>query len=252
MSSPARSHAAPRLSRRELDAAIFDLDGVLTDTAALHARAWKDTFDPFLAARDPGSPPFDLSADYRRFVDGRPRYQGALGFLNSRGLALPAGRPQDPPGTGSVCALGNLKRDRFLGLLEERGVHIYPDAAELLDRLRHAGFACAVVTASRNGERILRRIGWWDRFGARVDGVVAAELGLAGKPAPDTFLQAARELGVPPGRAAVLEDAPAGVKAGRAGGFGLVVGVARSGDPGDLTDADVVVSGLAQLEVEGE
>ena len=235
------------------DALLFDLDGVLTKTAKVHAAAWKEAFDQFLSARaeSTGEPfqPFDAAADYAQYVDGKPRYDGVRDFLASRGVTLPEGDPSDPPGNGTVCAVGNRKNDLVLEKLDSDGIETYDGSVALLRWAHGAGLATAVVSSSRNCQAVIEAAGIADLFDARVDGVVAAERGLAGKPAPDTFLEAARELGVPPERAVVFEDALAGVEAGRAGAFGLVVGADRKGDPDGLRGhgADIAVTDLATL-----
>jgi len=232
---------------------LFDLDGVLTQTAKQHAAAWKLMFDEFLAqrARQVGEPfvPFDLSADYDTYVDGKPRLAGTQSFLASRQIELPTGTPQDPPGAPTVYGLSNRKNDLVLELIRTQGVTVYPGSVRYLHAVRDAGLPCAVVTSSANAEQVLTSAGLAGLFDARVDGVVALREGLAGKPAPDTFLAGARLLGVPPDSAVVFEDALAGVAAGRAGQFGYVVGVDRVGQAEALRahGADVVVSDLAEL-----
>lgn len=235
------------------DALLFDLDGVITRTAAVHAQAWKALFDEFLAAwaaeHAETFRPFDVDGDYIRNVDGKLRYDGVASFLASRGIRLPWGDPTDSPEQRSVCGLGNRKDRYFLRALDERGVEVYPDAVVLLGAARTAGKRTAVVSASEHCDDILRRVGLFDRFQARVTGIEAAALALAGKPAPDTFLRAAELLGVPSARAVVLEDAISGVQAGRAGGFGLVVGVDRGGASDALAanGAHLVVRDLREL-----
>jgi alpha,alpha-trehalase len=243
------------LSRRELDAALFDLDGVVTRTAEVHAAAWKRLFDAYLETRAhrTGEPFLAFSAeDYRRYVDGRPRLDGIRCFLASRGLSLPEGSPEDSAEAETVRGLGQRKNASFLEALERQGVAVFPAAVGLLERLRAAGFRTAVVTASRNGAAVLKAAGLEHLFDARMDGVEAGRLGLPGKPAPDTFLEAARRLGVAPARAVVLEDAQAGVEAGRRGGFGRVLGVRRSDSEGALVaaGADVEVTDLSTVRVE--
>jgi trehalose-phosphatase len=241
------------------EAAIFDLDGVLTRTATQHARAWKRMFDEFLAARDarPGEDlrPFEIETDYVRYVDGKPRFDGVRSFLESRGIALPEGEQDDGPERDTVRGLGMRKNRIFLDLLEREPVETYDDAVAQLRDWREQGLGTALITSSRNGRRVLDAAGLGDGFDVVIDGVDAHRLGLAGKPAPDIFLHAARELGVEPGRAIVVEDAISGVEAGRAGEFGLVVGVARGGDGAErdvdagLRDAgaDVVVRDLRDV-----
>lgn len=235
------------------DAVLFDLDGVLTSTAEVHARAWKETFDEVLrvraAARGEPFVPFDAVDDYRRHVDGKPRYDGVRDFLASRGIVLPEGEPGDPASAETVCGIGNRKNELVNRLFDTEGVEVFEGSLRWLRELRDRGIRTAVVSASKNCPRILEAAGLTGLFDARVDGNVATELGLSGKPAPDTFLEAARRLGVEPARAAVVEDALAGVEAGRAGNFGLVVGVAREADPAELEahGADVVVADLGEL-----
>jgi beta-phosphoglucomutase family hydrolase len=237
----------------DVRAGLFDLDGVLTKTAILHAQAWKAMFDEYLGARAKRTgeelQPFDQVSDYDRYVDGKPRYDGVRSFLEARGIELPQGTPEDPPDRETICGLGNRKNELVLRLIRERGVETYPGSVRYLDTARHAGLACAVVTSSANAEKVLRAAGLAGHFRARVDGVVAAREHLKGKPAPDTYLAAARRLGVPSAAAAIFEDALAGVEAGRAGGFGLVVGVDRNGQGEELKrhGADVVVKDLADL-----
>jgi alpha,alpha-trehalase len=236
-----------------MEAVIFDLDGVVTRTADVHADAWKQLFDEYLAtrARRLGETftPFDREADYRRFVDGKPRSEGVASFLGSRGIELPLGSPDDPEERETVCGLGNRKNRYFLDALDRKGPDAYPTTLALIARLRRRGVRTAVVSASRNCAAVLEAAGIGDLFDTKVDGVDAAELGLAGKPDPATFAAAARRLGVDPLRAAVIEDASAGVEAGRRGGFGLVVGVDRGAQSEALAaaGADVVVADLAEL-----
>jgi beta-phosphoglucomutase family hydrolase len=232
---------------------LFDLDGVLTQTATQHAAAWKLMFDAFLAqrAQDTGEPftPFDSGADYDTYVDGKPRLAGTQSFLASRHIELPTGTPQDPPGTPTRYGLANRKNDLVLELIRTQGVAVYPGSVRYLHAARDAGVPCAVVTSSANAELVLTAAGLAELFDARVDGVVALREGLAGKPAPDTYLAGAQLLGVPPGAAVVFEDALVGVAAGRAGQFGYVVGVDRVGQADALRahGADVVVRDLAEL-----
>lgn len=241
-----------RLRFGEVRALLFDLDGVLTRTAALHAAAWKRLFDEYLEARSArtGQPfvPFDLVGDYRRYVDGKPRYDGVQSLLASRGLSLPWGSPADPRDADTVCGLGNRKDGYFDEALHERGVETFPEAVSLARDAKSRGLKTAVVSSSRNCAAILERAGILDLFDARVDGKEAERLRLPGKPAPDTFLEAARRLRVPPDRAVVIEDAISGVEAGKRGGF-TVVGVDESGHAESLRDhgADLVVSHLGQF-----
>lgn len=240
-------------------ACLFDLDGVLTRTAAVHAAAWKEMFDDYLRehARRTGEPftEFDLVKDYGRYVDGKKREDGTRSFLESRGIVLPEGSPDDPPEAETVRGLGNRKNELVLKFIEEKGVETFDGSIDYVRAARKKGLKTAVVSSSANTVQVLRTVGITDLFDARVDGVVAAERGLPGKPAPDTFVEAARELGVEPAQAAVFEDALAGVQAGRAGGFAYVVGVNRMDEAHAKAlaehGADIVVSDLSELlEVE--
>ncbi|HVL83217.1 MAG TPA: beta-phosphoglucomutase family hydrolase [Pseudonocardia sp.] len=238
-------------------ACLFDLDGVLTDTASVHAAAWKQMFDEYLAARARREGvaaqgryrPFDASADYGPYVDGRPRLAGTREFLGSRGIALPEGTAEDPPDAETVHGLSARKNELVQVRLVTDGVTVYPGSVRYLHAVRAAGLATAVVSSSANAEQVLRAAGLAELIDARVDGVTARERGLPGKPAPDTFLAAAADLGVAPASAAVFEDALAGVAAGRAGGFAAVVGVDRLGQADALRahGADLVVTDLADL-----
>jgi beta-phosphoglucomutase family hydrolase len=241
----------------ELDAVIFDMDGVVTETATVHAASWKRLFDEYLEkrARQTGEPfvPFDITADYQPYIDGKNRYDGVRSFLASRGITLPDGTPDDPPDHETVCGLGNRKNGYFRERLENEGARVFETTIALIRTLRAKGVRIGLVTASKNANDVLAAAGVGDLFDERVDGVVAAEMGLEGKPEPATFLEAAKRLGVEPRRAAVVEDALAGVEAGRRGDFGLVVGVARAGPPDALraAGADVVVADLGELAAGG-
>jgi beta-phosphoglucomutase family hydrolase len=236
-----------------ITACLFDLDGVLTSTAEIHDAAWTRMFDDFLRARAArtGQPfvPFDPAADYNSYVDGRPRADGVRTFLASRGITLPDGRPSDAPRRETVHGLANRKNELLLRMLREGGVRPYPGSVAYLRAAKEAGVRRAVVSASANCREVVAAAGIEDLLEVRVDGIVAAEQQLRGKPAPDTFLAAAALLGVEPGHAAVFEDAVAGVQAGRAGGFGVVVGVDRVGHANELTadGADIVVRDLSEL-----
>lgn len=236
-----------------IHACLFDLDGVLTQTARVHAQAWKLMFDSFLRARaertDEQFVEFDAVEDYDRYVDGMPRYDGVRTFLASRGITLSEGSAQDPPGAETITALGDRKNDMVLGLIHEHGVEPYPGSVRYVRAVRAAGLRTAVVSSSANCLDVLIAAGIDDLFDDRVDGVVAARHCLKGKPQPDTFLFAAHALGVKPGHAAVFEDALAGVAAGHAGRFGFVVGIDRTGHADALRarGADIVVSDLADL-----
>ena len=235
---------------------LFDLDGVLTRTADIHAAAWKAAFDEFLSTRvpsdgGPDAPPagFDPVDDYLRYVDGRPRADGVRTFLASRGIALPEGAVDDPPTVHTVMGLANAKNRLVREILDSRGVAVYDGAVELVRSLRARGVPTAVVSASENTPAVLRAAGIIGLFDACVDGTVVKERKLAGKPAPDSYLEAARILGIDPSLAAIVEDAQAGVEAGRAGHFGLVVGVDHTGQADELRShgADIVVGDLAEL-----
>jgi beta-phosphoglucomutase family hydrolase len=231
-----------------IKACLLDMDGVLTDTASTHARAWKQTFDELLA-RHPGQAPFDLDSDYKAYVDGKTRYDGVQSFLSSRGIELPRGTADDSPEDETVSGVGNRKNELVQRLIAEDGVIVYDGSVRFVKEARAAGLKTAVVSSSANTPQILAAAGITDLFDARVDGVVIADEGLPGKPAPDSFLRGAELLGMPASAGAVFEDALAGVQAGRAGNFGLVVGVDRAGNPQALLDhgADTVVEDLAEL-----
>jgi trehalose 6-phosphate phosphatase len=238
-------------------AVILDLDGVITQTAHVHAQSWQRMFDDYLKQRsatgDSSQPPFDLEADYRTYLDGKPRYDGVKSFLESRDIELPWGSPDDPPGRETICGLGNRKNDIFLELLDEQGVDIYDDTVEQIHHWRSQGLKTAVVSSSRNCKPILEKAGLLDLFDVKVDGVDSERLNLDGKPAPDIFLEAAQQLNVEPQAAVAVEDAISGVKAGRAGNFGLVVGVARRGRNTDELlshGADQVVEDMGDLQLE--
>jgi trehalose 6-phosphate phosphatase len=244
------------ISRSRFRAVIFDLDGVVTRTADVHAAAWKRLFDSYLGERparegeDLSS--FDINRDYRRYVDGRPRYQGVRHFLSARHVDLPMGEPDDSPDSETICGLGNRKSQIFRELVEERGVEVNGCAVALIRQLRRGGIKTAVVSASKSCRLILDRAGLTELFDARVDGIEAERLDLNGQPEPDTFLEAARRLGVDPEQTAVLEDAIAGVTAGRRGRFGLVIGVDRDGQRRALSEhgADLVLADLCRIDVE--
>ncbi|WP_299399155.1 trehalose-phosphatase [Pelagibius sp.] len=245
----------PAASLDDLDAILLDLDGVITETAEVHANSWKEMFDAFLRERasrlSAGFVPFDLDHDYKQFVDGKPRYEGVASFLESRGISLPHGHDRDPPDKETVCGLGNRKNQLFLKAIRQNGVTTYPSSVDFIHKIRRLGLKVAVVTSSRNGREVLEAAGVAQLFDAKVDGIVARECWLDGKPSPDTYLEAARRVGSRPERAAVVEDAVSGIEAGRAGRFGLVVGVSRDGNPRLLqrAGADVVVSDLSELHL---
>ena len=235
-----------------IDACLFDLDGVLTKTAKVHAEAWKEMFDAFLRARSARTGErfvaFDQVDDYDEFVDGKPRYDGVRSFLASRGVAMPEGDPSDPPSVETIAGLGNRKNELVLALIHRRGVAAYDGSVRYVEAVRDAGLRQAVVSSSANCREVLVAAGIEDLFEVRIDGLVAGPEHLKGKPAPDTFLTAAHLLGVQPSGAAVFEDALAGVEAGRAGRLGFVVGVDRTGAEALREHgADLVVSDLAEL-----
>ena len=241
-------------SMAEFDAVIFDMDGVITDTASVHASAWKQSFDTYLQgrARARGEPFREFTpADYLAYVDGRPRYKGVQAFLNSRGINLEYGSSGDVPGRETICGLGNQKNSLF-NLLIEDGVKIFDSSVDLVRSLRSNGIKVGLATSSKNGAAILSATGTTNLFDTVVDGDVSERLGLKGKPEPDIFRAASDNMRVPYGRAVVVEDAVTGVQAGKAGGFALVIGVARSGNEGELYDhgADVVVRDLAEAGVD--
>ena len=242
-----------RISREGYDAVLFDLDGVITNTAALHAACWKQMFDEYLRthAERIGERfwPFDLADDYRLYVDGKPRFDGVRDFLSSRRIRLPEGSPDDPAELETVCGLGNRKNELINDLIERTGVEPYDGSVRLIHRLRRDGFKIAVVTSSQNCTAVLKAAKLDDFFELRVDGNTIKAQGLAGKPAPDTFLIAAKLLGAEPSRTVVIEDAISGVEAGSNGNFGLVIGVARKGNAEELRrhGAHLVVEDLGEL-----
>jgi len=241
------------ITRERYDAVLFDLDGVITDTASLHAACWKKMFDDYLKTRavQRGEVfrPFDIATDYRLYVDGKPRFDGVGDFLTSRGIQLPEGTPDDPLQAETVCGLGNRKNDLINEVIKDIGVKAYDGSVKLIRELRHQGFKVAVVTSSQNCTTVLRAADLDGFFDVQVDGNMIEEQHLAGKPAPDTFLTAAKLLGVEPRRAVVIEDAISGVQAGSNGHFGLVIGVARKGNAEELTrhGAHLVVNDLGEL-----
>ncbi|MHB8793071.1 MAG: HAD family hydrolase [Thermoleophilia bacterium] len=245
------------ITENNFDAVIFDLDGVVTDTASVHAEAWKKMFDDLLSnlATSKGIPfhPFDIDTDYRVYLDGKLRDDGVRSFLQSRGIDLPDGRSDDAAGAETVEGLGKLKNEYFLDFLEEHGVEVYSTTIDFIRDLKRHGLKTAIISSSKNCAMILDSANLTGLFDVRVDGTDSEELGIKGKPAPDIFLEAARQLKVRPERAIVIEDAIAGVQAGRAGKFGLVIGIARKGDRGSLLQnkADVVVEDLSEIGIRG-
>lgn len=236
-----------------ITATLFDMDGVITNTATVHDAAWKQTFDDFLKerAQQTGEPfsPFDPVRDYDTYVDGKPRLDGTRSFLASRNITLPDGTPDDPPGTPTLYGISNKKNQALLAKLASDGVQVYDGSVRYLHAVRAAGLHTAIVSSSANTAQVLKAAGLTDQFDVRVDAQVAQARHLNGKPAPDTYLEAARELGVPASAAAVFEDALAGVESGRAGHFGFVVGVNRANQADALRahGADVVVNDLGEL-----
>jgi beta-phosphoglucomutase family hydrolase len=241
------------ITRDKFDAVLFDLDGVITDTASLHAACWKQMFDDYLQTRATQRGEvfrrFDIATDYRLYVDGKPRFDGVRDFLTSRGIQLPEGTPDDPPQAETVCGLGNRKNDLINKVIEDIGVKAYEGSLKLIRQLHHQGFKIAVVTSSQNCTTVLQAAELEGFFDVQVDGNTIEEQHLTGKPAPDTFLTAAKLLAVEPRRAVVIEDAISGVQAGSNGNFGLVIGVARKGNAEELTHhgANLVVNDLAEL-----
>jgi len=245
--------ATVSISSRDIDAVIFDMDGVVTRTATVHAAAWKQLFDEYLKERErrgEGSHrPFEIGTDYRQYVDGKPRYDGVQSFLASRGISLPFGQPADLPDRETVCGLGNRKDAYFQRQLSEQGAEAFQSTVGLVRALRARGVKVGVFSASRNAEEVLLAAGVADLFQVKVDGLDAERLGLRGKPDPAVLLETVRRLGVLPDRAAVVEDAGAGVQAARAGCFRLIIGVNRSGEPGALiaSGGDVEVADLSEV-----
>jgi beta-phosphoglucomutase family hydrolase len=241
------------ITRDRYDAVLLDLDGVITDTASIHAACWKQMFDEYLQkhATQIGEVfrPFDIATDYRLYVDGKPRFDGARDFLRSRDIQLPEGNPDDHSRAETVCGLANGKDDLVNKIVADKGVEPYPGTVKLLHQLRHQGFKIAVVTSSQNCTAVLKAAKLDHFFDVQVDGNVIHAQHLAGKPAPDTYLMAAKLVGVEPARAVVIEDALSGVEAGSAGGFGLVIGVARKGNTEELQrhGAHLVVNDLGEL-----
>ncbi len=236
----------PDLFDGSIDAVIFDLDGVITDTASVHAGAWAALFNGYLEHRDgPGFAPF-VDADYLAYVDGKPRYDGVASFLASRGISLPWGSPDDPADAETVCGLGNRKNDLFRSVLATQGASVFPTSVALVAELRHAGIATGCVSSSKNCRFVLDSVGLLDQFDDIVDGNDAAERSLPGKPAPDTYLDCASRLGVDVDRAAMVEDAVSGVASGAAGGFAHVIGLDRGAGRAGLLEngASVVVDDL--------
>ncbi len=251
-----RLHAGA-VMRDKYDAVLFDLDGVLTSTAAIHADAWKRMFDQYLADRakkaggtaNDSLRPFDKDIDYKRYVDGKPRYEGVKSFLESRGIALPFGEPTDAPGDQTVCALGNRKNVMVNQAIADGLVQPFEGSVQWVKKLKSDGLRLGVVSSSRNCGPVLKAAKIDNLFEVRVDGLTLEELNLPGKPAPDAFLKAAEILGVSPARTVVVEDAISGVQSARAGNFGLVIGVDREGHADALRQhgADIIVNDLEEM-----
>ncbi len=243
------------MSISSVKAIIFDLDGVITKTASVHAQAWKQAFDGYLEVRrnngDSTYPPFDINEDYRKYVDGKPRYEGVKSFLQSRGITLPYSTPDSKPGWDSLCAIGNRKNKIFHEMLGKKGPEVFTDAVDKIRSWKKNGFKTAVVSSSKNCKAVLESAGLEHFFQVRVDGVIAQEQRLTGKPAPDIFVYAAKKLGVNPQDTVVMEDARAGVQAGKAGEFGLVVGVAREEEEKMLLQngADIAIRSFEDIEI---
>jgi beta-phosphoglucomutase family hydrolase len=243
----------PVINPDQYDAVLFDLDGVITNTAKLHAICWQQMFDEYFQKRATGRGeafrPFDVAMDYRLHLDGKPRFDGVRDFLASRDIQLPEGDADDPPQAETVRGLGNRKNELVSDAIERIGVEAYDGSVRLINQLRREGFKIALVTSSENCAAVLKAAKLESLFNVRVDGHMVETHNLAGKPAPDTFLMAAKLLGVAPQRAVVVEDAIPGVQAGRRGNFGLVIGVARKGDAEELKrqGAQVVVNDLSEL-----
>ena len=257
MAADTKTDPPPAVTRQAYDAVLFDLDRVLTSTAAIPDRAWKRMFDEYLREqsvrvgdpRDARFRPFDIDADYKRYVDGKPRYEGVQSFLKSREIDLPFGDPSDAPGDATVCALGNRKDAIVKQAIDAGEVEPFEGSVRWVKQLRDAGFRLGVVSSSRNCGPVLRAAKIDHLFEVRVDGLTLAEENLAGKPAPDSFLRAAAMLGAEPKRTVVVEDAISGVESGRAGGFGLVIGVDREGHADALRQhgADTIITDLSEM-----
>ncbi|MFO7997586.1 MAG: trehalose-phosphatase [Bacteroidales bacterium] len=234
-----------------IDALIFDLDGVITQTRKTHRKAWKELFDWYFERQGKGDNAPMSELDYELYIDGKPRYQGVHSFLESRGIGLPFGNTEDPPGQQSICALGNKKNEIFNEVIDRDGVEVYPDAVDWLKKWRGKGLKTAIVSSSKNCRKVLEAAGLTHLFDARVDGLVSEELGLKGKPDPDIFVEAARQLGTDPLHAVVFEDAISGVQAGQHGFFALVVGVDRFNNGEALREngADEVITDFSDLDL---
>ncbi len=244
------------MNNKTFDVAVFDLDGVITKTAVVHAAAWKKMFDDYMKLREKRDSEtfkeFTVEGDYLQFVDGKPRYKGTQSFLESRGIHLEFGDPSDEPGKETVCGLGNMKNNAFREVLQKDGVKYYEPAIDFIKDLKANGIRVGVASSSKNCQFILRAVGLEELFETRVDGVVSAEMGLRGKPEPDIFVVAAKNLGAEPNRTVVMEDAVSGVQAGSKGQFGLTIGVARENNEKALKEngADVVITSFQGVDTE--
>lgn len=244
------------MNKYSFESVIFDLDGVITKTALVHAKAWKAAFDEYLRLREKrdGEPfrEFTHENDYLPYVDGKPRYQGVKSFLKSRGINIPFGSPSDSPDKETVCGVGNKKNAMFNEVLKAQGAEVFPSSIEFIKSLKKAFIHVGVASSSKNCQAILQSVDIEDLFETRVDGVVSAELGLKGKPHGDIFVTAAKNVGAAPGKSVVVEDATSGVAAGKNGKFGLVLGVAREDNAADLKEngADIVVTDLSEIKID--
>ncbi|MFH1655712.1 MAG: trehalose-phosphatase [Candidatus Omnitrophota bacterium] len=238
------------------EAVVFDLDGVITKTALVHAAAWKATFDEYMCLREKRDfesfREFTHESDYLPYVDGKPRYDGVKSFLESRGINIPFGESSDPPDKETICGLGNKKNAIFNDILRKQGAEVYPSSIKLIKELKKTGIHTGVASSSKNCKGILESVGIADLIETRVDGVVSVKLGLKGKPEGDIFVTAARNMGAEPANSVVVEDATSGVQAGRNGGFGLVLGVARGNNESELLEngADIVVTDLSEITID--
>ncbi len=245
------------MKKDNFEAVIFDLDGVITKTALVHSAAWKMMFDEYLMAREKkhNEPfrEFSHENDYLPYVDGKPRYKGVESFLQSRQIEIPFGDPSDSPGLETICGLGNRKNQAFNEVLDKDGVEVYQSTVDLINKLKQKGIRVGVASSSKNCQAVLEKTGLIDLIETRVDGVVSAEIGLKGKPEPDIFTTASDNIGIPYDKAVVVEDAVSGVQAGKAGNFGLVLGIARENNSKELkiNGADIVVEDISEIGFEG-
>ena len=243
-------------SKYSFKSVIFDLDGVVTKTALVHAAVWEEIFDEYLRLREERDKEpfreFTHQNDYLPYVDGKPRYKGVKSFLESRGINIPYGEPTDSPDTETICGIGNKKNAKFCQVLRAKGVEVYPSTIELIKSLEAAGVKIGIASSSKNCKEILEVAKIENFFKTRVDGIVSVELGLKGKPEGDIFVTAAFNLGTIPAESIVVEDASSGVAAGRNGGFGLVIGLARENNQKELLEdgADLVVTDLSEINIE--